>query len=119
MNLYDAINAHVAWKVRLRHYLDGVSEEVLDPQQVGRDDNCELGRWIYANLDNHGNKPLFKQVQVQHADFHRCAAEIVETVDNGKHNTADKLLNHQYAQLSRLIVKSLTQLDRELHEDSA
>lgn len=119
MNLYDAINAHVAWKVRLRDYLDGTSEEMLDPRQVGRDDKCELGQWIHANIDSHANKPLFKQVQLQHADFHRCAAEIVATVDSGKLADADKLLGHKYAQLSRSIVKSLTQLDRELQEESS
>ena len=118
MNLYEAINAHVSWKLRLRNYVDDTSEEVLHSSQVGRDDNCELGRWIYANIGEHGNKPLFKQVLAQHADFHRCAAEIIETVDNGKQDAADKLLGNDYAQLSRMIVKSLTQLDRELQKDS-
>ena len=119
MNLFDAITAHVSWKLRLRNYVDGTSEEALDPRHVGRDDNCPLGQWIYENLDTHGERALFRQVQVQHADFHRCAAEIIETVDNGKPDAADRLLGHDYAQLSRMIVKSLTQLDRELQEDSA
>lgn len=119
MNLYEAINAHVSWKLRLRNYVDGNSDETLDSSQVGRDDGCELGQWIYANLASHGNNPLFKQVQAQHADFHRCAAEIIETVDKGMQDTADTMLAHDYAQLSRMIVKSLTQLDRELQKESA
>lgn len=119
MNFFDAINAHVAWKLRLRNYIDGTSEEALDPQIVGRDDHCPLGQWIYTHLDSHGNKPLFRQVQVQHADFHRCAAEIIETVDNKMNDVADMLLGHDYAQLSHMIIKSLTKLDKELNETPA
>lgn len=119
MDLFDAINAHVSWKLRLRGYIDGTSVEELDPQVVGRDDNCPLGQWIYANIDNHGDKSLFRQMQVQHADFHRCAAEIIETVDNNKQEKAEHLLCHDYAQLSHMIVKSLTKLDRELSEAPA
>ena len=116
MNFFDAINAHVSWKLRLRQYVDGTSSENLDPQQVGRHDNCPLGQWLHQYKDAHGDLPLFRQVQAQHADFHRCAAEIIETVDKGMHEVADKLLGHDYAQLSRMIVKSLTQLDRELQD---
>jgi len=114
MDFFDAINAHVRWKLRLRQYIDGTSTEPLSAHEVGRDDNCPLGQWIYDNIENHGDKSLFRQVQVQHAEFHRCAAEIIETVDNNKHEVAESMLSHDYAQLSHMIVKSLTKLGQEI-----
>ncbi len=119
MNFFDAINAHVAWKVRLRKHIDGESEEKLDPVLVGCDDKCALGQWIYSTLEQHDGMPLFQQVRIQHADFHRCAAEIIVAADEGKREAAEKLLSDDYAQLSHMIVKSLTKLSVELEGDTA
>ena len=119
MNLFDAINAHVAWKLRLQKHIDGVSEEELDPEVVGCDDKCDLGQWIYSTLDKHNGMPLFQQVRVQHAHFHRCAADIIVATDEGKKEAAEALLQDDYAQLSHMIVKSLTKLSMELEADPA
>ncbi len=119
MNFFEAINAHVAWKLRLRKHIDGISDEVLDPKVVGCDDKCPLGQWIYSTLDEHEGLPLFNQVRVQHADFHRCAAEIITATDEGNKDSAEKLLSDDYAQLSHMIVKSLTKLSKELEGDTA
>lgn len=119
MNFFDAINAHVAWKLRLRKHIDGKSEEVLDPEVVACDDKCPLGQWIYSTLDIHDGLPLFHRVRIQHADFHRCAAEIIVAADEGNRDEAEKLLADDYAQLSNMIVKSLTKLSIELDKKSA
>ena len=119
MNLFDAINAHVVWKIRLRKHIDGISEEVLDPEVVGCDDKCSLGQWIYGPGGKHGGLPLFQQVRVQHAHFHRCAAEIITATDEGQKETAERLLRDDYGQLSHMIVKSLTKLSMELEGDTA
>jgi hypothetical protein len=119
MNFFEAISAHVAWKLRLRKHIDGVSEEVLDPAVVGCDDKCALGQWIYRTVDTHDSMPLFHQVRVQHADFHRCAAEIIVAADEGKKDKAEQLLHDDYGQLSHMIVKSLTKLSKELGDEVA
>lgn len=119
MNFFEAINAHVAWKLRLRKHIDGVSDEVLDPAIVACDDKCVLGQWIYHVVDKHDSMPLFHQVRVQHADFHRCAAEIIVAADEGNKADAEKLLHDDYAQLSHMIVKSLTKLSKELGGEAA
>lgn len=117
MNFFEAINAHVAWKVRLQKHIKGASEVELDPQAVGRDDLCSLGKWLYAHVDQFGQLPLFRQVQEQHADFHRCAAEIIETANRGEQAEAEHKLHHDYAHLSYMIVKSLGKLGKELPEE--
>lgn len=117
MNFFDAINAHVAWKVRLQKHIKGESEEQLDASVVGRDDLCMLGKWIHANVGQHGEMPLFRQVQEQHADFHLCAAEIIESANRGEQAEAEHKLHHDYAHLSYMIVKSLSKLGKELPDE--
>lgn len=117
MNFFDAINAHVAWKVRLQKHIKGESEERLDPEVVGRDDLCNLGKWIYSNASQHGEIALFRQVREQHADFHRCAAEIIETTNRGDKAGAEHKLHNDYAHLSNMIVKSLSKLGKELPDE--
>lgn len=117
MNFFEAINAHVAWKVRLQKHIKGESDERLNASVVGRDDLCTLGKWIYTHLEQHGELPLFRQVQVQHADFHRCAAEIIESVNRGEQAEAEHKLHHDYAHLSQMIIKSLNKLGKELPDE--
>lgn len=117
MNFFEAINAHVAWKVRLQNHIKGTSEERLDATVVCRDDQCKLGKWIYGHVAEHGEMPLFRQVQIQHADFHRCAGEIIEAADRGDQAEAERKLHHDYAHLSHMIVKSLTKLGKELPDE--
>ncbi|HEY0721562.1 MAG TPA: CZB domain-containing protein [Gammaproteobacteria bacterium] len=117
MNFFEAINAHVAWKVRLQKHIKGESNERLDASAASRDDLCALGKWIYTHQGQYGEMPLFRQVQVQHADFHRCAAEIIDSVDRGEQEEAEHKLHHDYAHLSQMIVKSLSRLGKELPDE--
>lgn len=48
INVMDAINAHVLWKIRLEKYMDGTSEEKLDAKVICQDNQCKLGKWIYG-----------------------------------------------------------------------
>jgi len=117
MNFYEALNAHLAWKLRLRDYIDGRHGEYLEPSHVGCDDGCELGRWIRAQYPRLKNIPEFRRVREQHADFHRCAAEVVQAVNMGDVAAAEQALQQEYAHLSALVVKSITKLDRALTAD--
>ncbi|HEY0635544.1 MAG TPA: CZB domain-containing protein [Gammaproteobacteria bacterium] len=117
MNFFEAINAHVAWKMRLQQHIKGESAERLDAAIVGRDDLCALGKWLHAHREQHNDMAQFRQVVELHADFHRCAAEIIDTVNRGKRQEAEHKLHHDYAHLSQMIVKSLNKLGKELPEE--
>lgn len=56
---------------------------------------------------------------MQHADFHRCAAEIIVAANEGNNEEAETLLHDDYGQLSHMIVKSLTKLSKEFGAESA
>ncbi len=114
MIFFNAINLHVGWKVRLQAYLDGTLEEPLDPRAVGRDTDCELGRWLYDNLPRYQDLPEFWGLLKDHAAFHCCAAEIVSEADKGHHDEAERLLHHDYTDLSHRMVRCLRELGRQV-----
>ena len=114
MNVLDAINAHVMWKLRLRKYVAGTSEESLDSAVVGTDHQCMLGKWIYSEGQAFSHLPEFKQMVEEHAQFHRCAAEIIDLVDEGESKEADGVLRGRYNRLSHDISGILTKLGRSL-----
>ncbi len=113
MNFLDAINAHVMWKLRLKSYVAGTSDEELDPDRICRDDQCVLGKWLYGNRDTLGRTPLFEQVRTMHATFHQSAADIVRLTQKGRTDEAMRLLNGGYADISHQLQRLIRQLARE------
>jgi Chemoreceptor zinc-binding domain len=114
MEWMKVVNGHVMWKQRLRAYLDGKSEEKLDPDIIGRDDQCPLGQWIYGDGKAHESASHYDQVKTHHAQFHTHAAEIVRMVDAGNNEAAEKLLTGDYAKLSERLKHEIITLYQEV-----
>ncbi len=115
INVMDAIDAHVRWKVRLQDYLNGASQETLDPHVICRDDRCALGAWIHGpareHFDGHSE---FHVLKADHAQFHLIAADVVARVQANDRAAADSLMQNDYARVSHKVVHSLTQLHKHL-----
>jgi len=119
LDFYMAIEAHVRWKIRLEAYINGTSEEKLDPEIVGRDDQCALGKWIHGSGGaRYGNHPKFPELRDIHAQFHQCAGNVIRTVDKGDPDTARDLLSRgDYAKYSQRVKAELARLALELQKD--
>lgn len=93
VDFMSAIEAHIRWKVRLEAYIAGTGEEALDPDVVSCDHQRMLGIWIHGSGGKkHGNHPRFGTVKDIHAEFHRCAGDVVRAVDAGDTDRAKDLL---------------------------
>ncbi len=114
MNFFDALNIHLAWKQRLREYVEGGGAERLDPAVVRNDHCCELGRWIAEQYEVRKGLPEFVTMCEQHTAFHRCAGQVVEHMQAGDSSAARDLLLTEYAVLSARVVKAITKLNRAL-----
>ena len=115
INIMDAINAHIKWKIRLEKYLDGTSEEKLDPNVVCRDDQCVLGKWIHGPALNHFHDDEgFATLRADHARFHIVAGQEVNKVIANDKVAADTLLKGEYMEASRRVVRALTVLNKQL-----
>ncbi|HRY29772.1 MAG TPA: CZB domain-containing protein [Elusimicrobiota bacterium] len=94
MNLDEAMQAHVNWKMRLREYCRPNRREELDPAAVGKDNRCALGLWIHGEGEGkYGNSSEFKNLVTAHAEFHRAASQVVELVNGGKVEEGLKILD--------------------------
>lgn len=114
LDVMAAIQAHVQWKLRLQAYIDG-SEEEFDPEVVGSDCLCSLGRWIHGHgEERYGDHPRFLLMKQIHADFHTYAAEVVKAVQRGEQeNARNLLLKGEYAKVSNRIKSVLAGLSLE------
>lgn len=115
INIMDAINAHIKWKIRLEKYMDGTSEEKLDSKVICRDDQCVLGKWIHGPAEKHfqGDDGL-KALREDHAEFHVIAGKIVSSVQSNDRATAESLMKGVYMNASRKVVRDLTELNKQL-----
>lgn len=116
---FAAVEAHIKWKVRLTNYIEGRSEERLDSRVVACDDRCDLGKWIYANIDAYQHSATFHSVRADHAEFHKAAANIVELCHAGQRGMASDSLYGPYANISRKVVAGIVRLGQEVEGVSA
>ena len=93
------IQAHMNWKHKLRNFLAGEGE-ALDPEVVSRDDKCALGCWIHGEGKRYSQDPAYGSLRTSHADFHRCAGEVIRAKLGGDEVGAKRLLLNEFAVLS-------------------
>jgi hypothetical protein len=116
INIMDAINAHIRWKVRLEKYLDGSSEEKLDYEIVSRDDQCALGKWIHGSALRHlHDDEWLKILREDHAQFHLIAGKVVSNVQANNMDVAASLMKGEYLDASRKVVRALIELNKILN----
>lgn len=116
INIMEAINAHIHWKIRLEKYLDGTSDEKLDPELICRDDHCKLGKWIHgpALKHFHAADEGFATLRDDHAQFHIIAGKVVTNMQANDLAAAELLMDGEYTKASRKVVHALTTLSKHL-----
>jgi len=115
INIMDAINAHVLWKIRLEKYINGTSEEKLDARVICLDNQCKLGKWIYGPaLEHLQSDESLDYLRDEHAKFHAFAGRIVESVQANDKAAATALMEGDYKFTSRKVIFALTELGKHL-----
>ena len=118
LNFMTAIDAHMKWKTRLEQYIDGRSEEDLQADVVARDDRCSLGQWIYGSGgERYADIDAFAEMKRCHADFHRCAGQVLTAAQAGDKSGALGLLQRgDYVRASERVKMQLAKLFVQLDE---
>jgi hypothetical protein len=116
LNFKTALEAHIKWKLRLKGVIDGTGTEALDPRVVSQDNQCALGKWIYAEGQaQYGEYPGFQAVVTSHAHFHKCAGHTLELALDGKVQEADDdLATGNFARASHEVSRHLMRLWRDV-----
>jgi hypothetical protein len=112
LNFKSAVDAHMKWKIRLDAYINGTSKEDLKVEVVCRDDQCPLGKWIYSRGGGEfGYSETFFDMKAHHANFHRCAGNVLAAAQAGEKEEALQLLHHgDYVRASERVKKLLSRL---------
>ena len=108
---YHAVEAHIKWKIRLQRHLDGTSNEELNADVICLDNQCTLGQWIYGDGQKYKNMDGFDKLRDTHANFHKCASEVVRKADTGEKTEAENIFKNDYALLSKDITRMLVKMN--------
>ena len=103
-----AIGAHGAWKMKLKTAIT-TGKTDLDPNVLRCDDQCALGKWLHGSsidLQTRMGMP-YKVNKRVHAEFHECAARVVELVLKHENAKAAALLEGEFTEKSDKVVRAL------------
>lgn len=114
MDLGNAIEAHLQWKVRLRMFINGTGAERLDPAVVAKDNQCDLGKWIHGPATAYASRPSYVALRRAHAEFHANAARVVTKTVAGDKAGAEGVLSGSYAQASLKVVEAIQKIRGEM-----
>ncbi|RLA19239.1 MAG: chemotaxis protein [Gammaproteobacteria bacterium] len=77
-----AKSKHLAWKGRLRDFLDGKGGLTMDQAVSHRD--CDLGTWLYSSgMSQFGHMPDMQSMEEQHQEMHSLIKGIIASKEQG------------------------------------
>lgn len=110
-----ARDAHRAWLVKLRQFLDG--KLTMSDDEAGSHQICQLGKWIYSDgLPNYGDIREVVALEKCHQQFHLLVREIVATKNADTTVDCEAKLR-QLDGLSNEVLDLLTRAENRIHEN--
>ncbi|MCC7368483.1 MAG: HAMP domain-containing protein [Chloroflexi bacterium] len=83
-HLLAAVRAHARWRLHLERAIAG-GQATVDVPTARRDDACPFGAWLYKEIGPADRQhPQYLPVRELHAEFHRCAASVLELAVGGR-----------------------------------
>lgn len=110
----NAIGAHGSWKLNLLMAVKkGQSEHSIE--DVRCDNKCAFGEWLYSSdIDDATlSGAPYKVIKRLHAEFHVCAADVLEKATTGNIPGAIELLEGDFTAQSEKLVRGLRKWRRE------
>ncbi|MBD1388380.1 CZB domain-containing protein [Neiella sp. HB171785] len=113
LDFQSAKQAHLAWKTRIRSFLNG-DRSAITKEQACSHHHCALGKWYYGDgKKQFGTLADFKHIEPPHAELHRTIKAILEAVEDNDESLAESLYQ-QIDPLSTEIVAYLDKLERSI-----
>ena len=97
VNLSSAKMAHLAWKTKMRAFLDGQS--TLSEDQAVSHTACAFGKWYYGEgMERYGRLPEMRRIEQPHTELHAAIKAIVQLKNQGEMAEAER----EYAKVGPL-----------------
>ncbi len=111
-DLQRARAAHMAWKTKLRGFLDGKSD--LDQSAAFSHTECAFGKWYQSvGLNEFGQIPEIQEINEPHKELHETIKRIVALKTQGKTEAAEEEYQ-KVGPLSDRIVALLTRIEHQV-----
>ncbi|MCU7830645.1 MAG: CZB domain-containing protein [Candidatus Thiodiazotropha sp. (ex Myrtea sp. 'scaly one' KF741663)] len=115
LNFSAAKSAHLAWKARLRAFLDG--ETSLTQDEAVSHHDCVLGKWYYSEgLSQYGDIPEMRQIEAPHKTMHQLISDIIKLKESGKNDESERLFE-RIDPLSKQIIQQLSNVETLINEE--
>ena len=109
LDLSAAKSAHLAWKSRLRAFLDGKS--TLSEEQAVSHHHFEFGKWYYSDAGKaYQHIAAMRELEAPHAELHRLIKHIIQLTQEQKLDQAEQAFG-QVETLSQRIVGLLSEVE--------
>jgi hypothetical protein len=113
-----ALTSHEFRKGWLSSVIESGSSE-WGPQRVKADNQCDLGKWLYACSPQEKAMPCYDVVKHLHAQFHIEGGRILDIALRGDRDNAlaEMAEGRRYAEISAALVHELLNWKAELIEE--
>ena len=109
-----AKSAHLAWKARLRDFLDG--RDALSHEEAVSHHDCILGKWYYSEgLERYGEVAEMRDIEAPHSKLHRLIQEIIKLKEAGKDQQAEAVYQ-EIEPLSQTIIGLLNSVESQINQ---
>ncbi|OEE40212.1 methyl-accepting chemotaxis protein [Vibrio anguillarum] len=107
-------NAHLAWKTKVRSYLNG-DHNALDKAVACDHRCCALGKWYYGKGQSLYSKgSAFKALEPPHVKLHGVIKQVIELKEQGKYDEADRIFE-QIEPISLDVVARISDLEKAIN----
>jgi methyl-accepting chemotaxis protein len=108
----SARSKHLAWKSRLRNFLDG--KEALTQSQAVSHRDCDLGKWLYSEgMEKYGHIGEMQKLEQQHKEMHGLIGDIIRQQEAGNTDQAEASYS-QVTSLSAQVVDHLSSIEKQV-----
>lgn len=115
LNLFGLAEAHVQWKSRLGHYVEGRLRESYEAVMVGQSGICQLGSVINGSaLAAFHHTPEFLSLREAHRDFHIYGDLVLERLLTGERIGAKSAYYELYVPALHRLIEALAAIQRQL-----
>jgi len=96
IDLFEAMRAHWAWRVRLRLAVEGLGD-AMDAGEAADPAACALGRWLHEGGRAYLGRPAFAELVAAHQVFHQAGGTVARHLAAGDEAGARALLEPEGA----------------------
>ncbi|OEJ65375.1 hypothetical protein BEN30_14760 [Magnetovibrio blakemorei] len=119
MDFQIAVHWHMAWLKKMLADIQNPSK--LKPEEIARDDLCEIGKWIHGEAVQYRELPEYQDLKNIHMELHKATSQAVVLAQAGKLSEAKKYLSlhGDFIETSKRLLDSCNRLIKKINQNTS